>query len=94
MKFDNYFDKLYKELVETSNKIRQWYDIDKVKAYSVYIWTKGDDGYNVFDIDADKIIFYDDTHEIIEEAKPVIEEIQEKLKEIEKYHQVPAGFKD
>lgn len=85
---DKYF-KLYDELVEIANEIRPYYDIDKVKSYSVYIWTKevDDNGYdcrdNVFDIQADKIVFYDKEHRIIEDALPIIIKIQSKLKEIE-----------
>jgi hypothetical protein len=89
----DYFDKLYEELIDVSSKIRKWYDIDKVKTHSVYIWTKGDDGDNVFDILSDEIYFYDKTHIIIEEARPAIKEIQQKLKEIEEYRNLPAGFK-
>lgn len=82
------YDVLYKELVEICNKIRQYYDIDKIKSYSVYIWTKDSsedicNGENVFDILADKFQFYTE-HEIIDEAKPIIKEIQVKLQEIEK----------
>jgi hypothetical protein len=87
-----YFDKLYDELLEISDKIRKWYDIDKVKTHSVYIWTKGSDGENVFDIFADEIELYDKNHIIIEESKSVIEEIQQKLREIEEYRNLPADF--
>jgi hypothetical protein len=84
----NKYDIAYDELVEICEKIRQYYDIDKIKSYSVYIWTKDSsedvfDGDNVFDILADRLQFYVE-HEIIDEAKPIIEEIQMKLKEIEK----------
>lgn len=87
---DRYFQ-LYKELSMIVNEIRPYYDIDKVKSYSVYISTKDnpnsdneDDKYgrNVFDICEDKLIFYVEDHVVIEEAKPVIEKIQAKLREI------------
>lgn len=81
----NKFDFLYNELVQISKDILPYYDIDKIKSYSVYIWTKGKDGKNVFDIDKDEIIFYVKGHKIIEEAKPIIEKIQLKLKEINQY---------
>lgn len=77
----NKFDKLYNELRQISKEILPYYDIDKIKSYSVYIWTKGDDSENVFDIQADRIVFYEE-HEIIKEAKPIIAMMQEKLKEI------------
>lgn len=81
----NEFDRLYDELVSVSNKIRPYYDIDKVKPYSVYIWTKdkeNDFGENVFDIEIEDIAFYDKKHKIIEDALPIIKEIQYKLKEL------------
>lgn len=88
---DDKFVKLYKELVQIANEIRQYYDIDKVKWYSVYIWTKASEvddddwGENVFDIQENKIVFYVKDHVIIEEAKPIIKKIQAKLKEISSY---------
>lgn len=81
-KYLELYDKLYDELCEISEEILPFYDVDKVKSYSVYIWTKGKDNVNVFDIHAEKIVFYDKEHEIIEEAKIIIEKIQEKLREI------------
>lgn len=72
-------DKLFK----IAHEIEPWYDIDKVKDYAVYIWTKGEYGENVFDILADKLIFYTQ-HEVIPEAVPTILRIQEQLKEIRK----------
>lgn len=82
------YDELYDELVKVSDEIRDYYDIDKVKHYSVYIWTKedGDDfGENVFDITSDELVFYKKEHKIIEDALPIIKRIQDKLKEIKKY---------
>ena len=82
------FYRLYDELREICKEIRPYYDIDKIKFYSVYIWTKGSwegkwfNGENLFDIQADRIVFYVKDHEIIEEAKPIIVMIQKKLKEI------------
>lgn len=82
------FYELYNELVQVSNEILPYYDIDKVKPYSVYIWTKDDNyetyGENLFDIEEDKICFYNKNHVIPEEVKPIIEKIQMKLKEISK----------
>lgn len=75
------FDKLFK----IAHEIEPWYSVDKVKDYAVYIWTKDTDagfGENVFDIEADDIVFYVE-HEIIPEAIPVIKRIQEQLKKIE-----------
>ena len=81
--------KLYDELIEITKEILPYYDIDKAKPYSVYIWSKEDEndptdwGSNVFDINANEIVFYDKNHKIIEEALPIINKIQYKLKEIE-----------
>ena len=81
----------YKELTEIVDEIRPYYDVGKIKSYSVYIWTKDnpnadseDDmhGQNVFDICEDELIFYVEDHVVIEEAKPIIEKIQAKLREI------------
>lgn len=76
------FNLLYQELAEISEEIRPYYDIDKVKPNSVYIWTKGDNGENVFDILESEITIYVTSHQVIEEAKPIIKRIQAKLKEI------------
>lgn len=77
-------DILYNELIDISKEIELYYDIDKIKPYSVYIWTKENEGNkNVFDIEANEIVFYDETHIIMEKVKPIIKKIQDKLKEIE-----------
>ena len=72
----------------TEEEFDKYYDIDKVKTYGVYVWNKAnesDDQWNVFDIYSDEITMWDEEHEIIEEAKPIIEKIQLKLKEVDKY---------
>lgn len=77
--------KWWNELWELSRKLLPYYDIDKVKDYSVFVYTKkseGDYGDNVFDINFDGIYFYDKEHKIIEESKPIIEEILNKFKEV------------
>ena len=84
---------LYDELWEIAKEIKTYYDIDKVKTFAVYIWTKGDKnadpfsdeywGENVFDIYADQIVFFDKNHKIPKEVMPIIKKIQGKLKEIE-----------
>lgn len=79
--YEHEFDKLFK----IAHEIEPWYTVDKVKDYAVYIWTKNTDenfGENVFDIEADDIVFYID-HSIIPEALPTIQRIQEQLKKIE-----------
>lgn len=82
---DNQFNRLYEELTAIVGELRPYYDIDKVKPYSVYVWSKGkenDFGKNVFDIESNEIVFYDKTHKIPEDALPIINKIQSKLKEI------------
>ena len=85
-------DLLYEELVQAANEIIPYYDIDKIKSYSVYIWTKGNEdadinteeywGSNVFDIQEDRIVFYVEDHIIPEEVMPIIQNIQSKIKAI------------
>ena len=82
------FDKYYNSLVETVDPLRKYYDIDKTKTYAVYVWNKADsldEQENVFDIYSNDIVMFDKEHEIIEEAKPIIKKIQDKLKEFDKY---------
>ena len=82
------FDKYYNSLVETVEPLRKYYDIDKTKTYAVYVWNKADsldEQENVFDIYSNDIVMFDKEHEIIEEAKPIIKKIQDKLKEFDKY---------
>lgn len=79
------FNVIYDELVQISKEILSYYDIDKIKPYSVYIWTKGKDSENVFDIMVDEIVFYVKGHKIIEEAKPIIKKIQLKLQELNEW---------
>lgn len=85
----NRYYELYDELLKIVDEIRPYYDIDKIKTYSVYILAKGSNNdteewiCNVFDIESDQIVFYDKEHNIIEEALPIINKIQSKLKEIE-----------
>ena len=82
------FDEYYNSLCEIAREILPYYDIDKIKTYGVYIWNKADsldDQWNVFDIYSNEIVMYDEEHEIIEEAKPIIKKIQDKLKEFDKY---------
>lgn len=89
MNRDDQYMKLYNELWEIAHEIQPWYDVDKVKWYSVYIWTKDSDskpfgGQNVFDILADEICYYVDDHVIVEDAWPTIRKIQNKLREMDR----------
>ena len=82
-KLHNYCD-VYDDLVRTASKIRSFYDVNNIRWDSVYLglktnwWPR-----NILCITADDVIFYDDNHTIIEESKPIIREIQSKLKEID-----------
>lgn len=90
MSLSIYDNGMYDELWALSHELTPWFDIDKVKPYSVYVWTKeGRDpdcpfGENVFDIFEDRLHFYQCTKqwELPNEAIPIIKKIQEKLKEI------------
>lgn len=75
------YAEFYKELQAAIEPLRAYYDIDKVKTWSVYVWTKGESSssYNVFDIERDRIVFYDDNHVIPDEVMPIIRNIQSKL---------------
>lgn len=84
----NKFDELYMELVKLSKELHSYYDVDKIKPYSVYVWNKGDiedDDENIFDIMADKIVFYGihGEHDLVEESRLIIKKIQDKLKEMQ-----------
>ena len=77
------YHQLRKELWHFAHEqLAPYYDIDKVKDYSVYVWTKGDDGENFFDIYENKIVWYVPDHVIPEEVWPIIREIWYKLEEI------------
>lgn len=78
------FEEKFQELEKECAKIKPYYDIDKIRHFSVYIWTKGEEGSNVFDILADRIALYDKDHIICDEAKEIIKSIQKKLKALEK----------
>lgn len=82
---ENQYEYELDKLFKIAHEIKSWYSVDKVKDYAVHIWTKDTNegfGENVFDIEADDIVFYVE-HEIIPEAIPVIKRIQEQLKKIE-----------
>ena len=75
----------YNELVQISNELLTYYDIDRIRFYSIYVWTKGENGENVFNIHKDEIIYYDKNHKIVKDALPIIKRIQDKLKDISIY---------
>lgn len=79
-------DPAYNALVQAVDEIRPYYDVDKIKTWAVYIWTKATDedtGENVFDIEEDEVVFYNKEHIIPDEVMPIIKNIQLKLKAIE-----------
>lgn len=80
---EKYYDLYYQLLCEKVDKLRPYYDIDKIKSYGVFVWNKAEnieDQDNIFDIYADGICFYTEDRTIIEEAKPIIEDIQNFIK--------------
>lgn len=86
MEKDKYME-YYNKLVELVKPLYRWYDIDKVKSYGVFVWTKNaleNEGWNVFDINDNGIYFYNEKEynecDIPVGAFPVIREIQNYLK--------------
>ena len=71
------------KLRELIKELELYYDIDKVKSWAVFVWTKSDNDYdlgeNLFDICKDEIIFYNKEHKIPEEVIPIIKRIQQEL---------------
>lgn len=88
---DDKFVKLYEELENiVDEELIPYYGVDKIKWYSVYVWTHDSyvgayDGENVFDIMKDEIVYYKKDHVISEEAKSIIKKIQMKLQELDRY---------
>ena len=82
-----YENGMYYRLFDLATKLKPWFDIDKVKAFGVYVWTKGDDCENVFGIYAEKIQFYtcEAPWEMPNEAMEIVRQIQDVLKEIAEY---------
>lgn len=69
-----------------AKRLEPWFEIDKVKSYAVYVWTKDEidyNGENVFDIYKDYLQFYQCTKpwEMPNEVWEIIKEIQELLEE-------------
>ena len=83
-----YENGMYYRLYDLSTKLKPWFDIDKIKPFAVYVWTKGLEGENVFDIFAEKIQFYtcEAPWEMPNEAMEIIKKIQDVLKEIAEYN--------
>ena len=97
---DIYTNGMYAELRKLADELKPWFDIDKVKSYAVYVWYRPSEedlkhpncpydefGENVFDIFADYLQFYQSSWpwRLPNEAIPIINKIQEKLKEIDIY---------
>ena len=79
------WERIEKELKEVCEPLYEFYDIDKARLSGVYVWTKNDgcDGVNLFDIYEDEIYFFEH-HTIYKDAIPIVEEIQQKLIELNK----------
>ena len=94
------YDELYSELRTLAYELEPWFDIDKVKSTSVYVWYRtseedlnhpnypyGEFGFNAFDIFPDCLQFYSCSWpwRLPNEAMPIIKKIQDKLMEIQNY---------
>ena len=84
--YNNYVDRWYKRMRELVKQLYPWYNIDKIKPWGVYVWTKDSsedelDGENVFDIYANEVAMYNEEHVIPAEAWPHIKHIQDWIKE-------------
>lgn len=75
----------YKELLELTSKLERWYSINRVAWYVIYVYSKDDPEINLFDIWADEIVMFDNDHVIPGKAAFIIQEIQEKLKDVNRY---------
>ena len=82
-------DILMAELEQLAHELDPWFVIDKVKDYSVYVWTKDSnednpDGENVFDIFHNTITFYPhaQSFDLKNEVMRIIRKIQDKLYEL------------
>lgn len=75
----------YQELLDLTTKLERWYVINKVTWYVVYVHDIDDPEMNLFDIWADEIVVFNEKHDIPAKAMKVILEIQEKLKEINRF---------
>ena len=75
-----YESEQYEELYELAHKLEKWdYTIGSIKWYTIYVLA---DDINVFDIWMDEVNLLVEDHVIPDEALPIIQEIQEKLKDI------------
>lgn len=81
---DEEYIELYEELRQVALEISDYYNVGRVGSRSVYIYDKIYDS-NVFDILSNDICMYSGEHIVIEEAKAIIEKIQNKLIEIESF---------
>lgn len=82
------YKRLYEELVEITEELKRYYVINGVKPYAVYVYATADQksnwpwGDDLFDITPEKIYYHDEDHVILEEARPIVNKIQDKLLEI------------
>jgi len=85
---ENRWIELYDELSMSAKKVYPYYSVCGIRPYGVFVWTVNENKdleYNVFDIEEDGIILYDKEHVVKEEVLPIIQEIQEKIRQIRVY---------
>lgn len=80
-----YESEQYKELLDLTSELSRWYAIGKVTWYVVYVYDIDDPEMNLFDIWRDEVVILSDNHVIPVKAAAVIQKIQDKLKEINRF---------
>lgn len=79
------FDQMYSDLWDLLQDLRVWYSIDRANSSGIYVWTKGEDSEDLFDILPGEIVMRDKDYVIPDEVKSTVFAIQEKLYDINNY---------
>ena len=80
------YGRMYDELIVLSHKLDPYYGIERIKDYGIYVWGPDSQGHdaNIFDIYSNEIRVWR-PGSIISESLPIIAEIIQHLKKMEKY---------
>lgn len=74
----NRYENTIERIKAASKGIEKFYHLDKIRTCFIYVRTLDDDSVNVFDIEKDIILFYED-HTIPDEAMEIIKRIQNEM---------------